>query len=145
MAPVRARRDGSERARALKRPSTMTAAFPGAIAHRGIRTADPVLQRLQAATIPQMDRRQLAFDPVRSYIRGTRNNARAAMTIDEIRDNFALLDDWDDRYRYVIELGRMLDPMPDADHSAANKVQGCASQVWLSRELARNDHNEPVL
>ena len=65
--------------------------------------------------------------------------------IDEIRDNFALLDDWDDRYRYVIELGRTLDPMPDAEHSAANKVQGCASQVWLSRRIARDDHDEPVL
>ena len=67
------------------------------------------------------------------------------MTIDEIRDKFALLDDWDDRYRYVIELGRTLDPMPDAEHSTANKVQGCASQVWLSRRIARNDHDEPVL
>src|SRR5258707_158268 len=67
------------------------------------------------------------------------------MTIDEIRDNFALLEDWDDRYRYVIELGRTLDPMPDAEHSAANKVQGCASQVWLSRKLARRDDREPVL
>jgi cysteine desulfuration protein SufE len=67
------------------------------------------------------------------------------MTIDEIRDNFELLEDWDDRYRYVIELGRTLDPMPDAEHSAANKVQGCASQVWLSRQLSRVDGNEPVL
>ena len=66
-------------------------------------------------------------------------------TIDEIRDNFALLDDWDDRYRYVIELGRTLDPMPEAEHSAANKVQGCASQVWLSRKVARTDTNRPVL
>jgi len=70
---------------------------------------------------------------------------RITMTIDEIRDNFALLDDWDDRYRYVIELGRTLDPMPEEEHSAANKVQGCASQVWLSRQLARNDKGEPVL
>jgi cysteine desulfuration protein SufE len=67
------------------------------------------------------------------------------MTIDEIRDNFALLEDWDDRYRYVIELGRTLDPMPDAEHSAANKVQGCASQVWLSRQIGRGDGDEPVL
>ena len=66
------------------------------------------------------------------------------MAIDEIRDNFALLDDWDDRYRYVIELGRMLDPMPEAEHSAANKVQGCASQVWLSKQIARGD-GEPLL
>jgi cysteine desulfuration protein SufE len=66
------------------------------------------------------------------------------MTIDEIRDNFALLDDWDDRYRYVIELGRTLKAMPEAEHSAANKVQGCASQVWLSKQIARGD-GEPLL
>ena len=67
------------------------------------------------------------------------------MTIDEIRDNFALLDDWDDRYRYVIELGRTLDPMPEAEHSAANKVQGCASQVWLAKQVDRSAANEPLL
>jgi cysteine desulfuration protein SufE len=67
------------------------------------------------------------------------------MTIDEIRDNFELLDDWDDRYRYVIELGRMLDPMPESEHSQANKVQGCASQVWLSKRISRNDADEPML
>jgi cysteine desulfuration protein SufE len=67
------------------------------------------------------------------------------MTIDEIRDNFALLEEWDDRYRYVIELGRMLAPMPEAEHSAANKVQGCASQVWLARKIERNEANEPRL
>jgi len=66
------------------------------------------------------------------------------MTIDEIRDNFALLDDWDDRYRYVIELGRTLEPMPEQQHSADNKVQGCASQVWLSKRIDR-DGGEPVL
>jgi len=58
-------------------------------------------------------------------------------TIDEIRDNFELLDEWDDRYRYVIELGRTLEPMPEAEHSAANKVQGCVSQVWLSKHVDR--------
>lgn len=67
------------------------------------------------------------------------------MTIDEIRDNFSLLDDWDDRYRYVIELGRMLAPMPEEEHSAANKVQGCASQVWLSRKIDRAGNGEPRL
>lgn len=66
------------------------------------------------------------------------------MTIDDIRDNFALLDEWDDRYRYVIELGRTLPAMTEAEHSAANKVQGCASQVWLSREIDRSS-SEPVL
>jgi len=69
---------------------------------------------------------------------------RAIMTIDEIRDNFALLEDWDDRYRYVIELGRTLQAMPDAEHSRDNKVQGCASQVWLSKRIDRGG-GEPVL
>ncbi|HVX75875.1 MAG TPA: SufE family protein [Bradyrhizobium sp.] len=67
------------------------------------------------------------------------------MTIDEIRDNFALLDDWDDRYRYVIELGRTLDPMPETEHSAANKVQGCVSQVWLSKHIDRSEADKPRL
>ena len=66
-------------------------------------------------------------------------------TIDEIRDNFALLEEWDDRYRYVIELGRTLDPMPEAEHSAANKVNGCASQVWLSKQIDRSGNSEPRL
>jgi cysteine desulfuration protein SufE len=65
-------------------------------------------------------------------------------TIDEIRDNFEVLDDWDDRYRYVIELGRTLEPMPEAEHSAENKVQGCVSQVWLSRRIDRAN-GSPVL
>ena len=67
------------------------------------------------------------------------------MTIDEIRDNFALLDDWDDRYRYVIELGRTLAPLPEADHTAENKVSGCASQVWLLRTTSRDDDGTPRL
>jgi cysteine desulfuration protein SufE len=67
------------------------------------------------------------------------------MTIDDIRENFELLDDWDERYRYVIELGRTLEPMPEAEHSAANKVQGCVSQVWLSRNVDRSDAGEALL
>jgi cysteine desulfuration protein SufE len=67
------------------------------------------------------------------------------MTIDEITENFALLDEWDDRYRYVIELGRMLAPLPDAARTDANKVQGCASQVWLWTTVGRDGKNEPVL
>ncbi len=64
------------------------------------------------------------------------------MTIDEIRENFELLEEWDDRYRYVIELGRTLDPLPEAEHSAENKVQGCVSQVWLSKRIDRSQ-SEP--
>ena len=60
------------------------------------------------------------------------------MTIDEIRENFELLEEWDDRYRYVIELGRTLEPLPDEEHSAENKVQGCVSQVWLSKHIERS-------
>jgi cysteine desulfuration protein SufE len=66
-------------------------------------------------------------------------------TIDEIRDNFELLDEWDDRYRYVIELGRTLEPLPEEEHSAENKVQGCVSQVWLSKRIERGNGGAPIL
>ena len=56
------------------------------------------------------------------------------MRIEQIIEDFALLDEWDDRYRYVIELGRTLAPLPESARNEANKVQGCASQVWLSTE-----------
>jgi cysteine desulfuration protein SufE len=59
------------------------------------------------------------------------------MTLDAIRSDFALLDDWEDRYRYVIELGRGLPPLPDALRTDANKVRGCASQVWLASSVRR--------
>lgn len=62
----------------------------------------------------------------------------AMAAIDEIIENFAVLDDWDDRYRYVIELGRTLAPLRDAARTEANKVQGCASQVWLDTHVAPN-------
>ena len=67
------------------------------------------------------------------------------MSIDEITENFALLDEWDDRYRYLIELGRALTPLPEGTRSDANKVQGCASQVWLSTKVEPNGSGEPVL
>jgi cysteine desulfuration protein SufE len=52
-------------------------------------------------------------------------------TLQSIIDDFAVLDDWDERYRYLIELGRDLEPLPPALHTEANRVKGCASQVWL--------------
>lgn len=70
--------------------------------------------------------------------------ADRAMTIDEIRENFDVLDDWDDRYRYVIELGRTLTPLPEDERNAANKVQGCVSQVWLSTRTTPSESG-PVL
>lgn len=58
----------------------------------------------------------------------------------DIRDNFDFLSDWEDRYRYVIELGRALEPLSDQERTDANKVHGCASQVWLVRE---DDNGSP--
>jgi cysteine desulfuration protein SufE len=65
--------------------------------------------------------------------------------IDDITENFALLDQWDDRYRYVIELGRTLTPLADSAHIDANKVQGCASQVWLVTHVKPDGAAGPVL
>ncbi len=66
-------------------------------------------------------------------------------TIDDIVENFALLDQWDDRYRYVIELGRTLAPLADSAHSEANKVQGCASQVWMVTHVNPDGGAGPIL
>ncbi len=65
--------------------------------------------------------------------------------IDEIIDNFSLLDEWDDRYRYLIELGRELPPLAAEAHNEANKVRGCASQVWLDTRVRPNGASGPVL
>lgn len=54
--------------------------------------------------------------------------------IDALLDEFALLDDWEDRYRHIIELGRELQPLSDDERIDANKVKGCVSQVWLIPE-----------
>jgi len=68
------------------------------------------------------------------------------MSIDEILVNFEFLDDWEDRYRYVIELGRELEPLPDAERTDATKVQGCVSQVWLSTHIDSSANAaDPVL
>jgi cysteine desulfuration protein SufE len=66
------------------------------------------------------------------------------MNFDEIVADFELLEDWEDRYRYVIELGRKLPPLPESARSAANKVQGCVSQVWLATAVSPN-HRIPRL
>jgi cysteine desulfuration protein SufE len=58
--------------------------------------------------------------------------------IDEIIDNFSLLEEWDDRYRYVIELGRAMPPLSELHRTSANKVQGCAT-------MTRCEHDQPVL
>lgn len=60
------------------------------------------------------------------------------MELNEIVDNFEMLDDWEDRYRYLIELGRELEPLDEAAHNDANKVRGCASQVWVETTIHEN-------
>ncbi|WP_165214348.1 SufE family protein [Affinirhizobium pseudoryzae] len=64
-------------------------------------------------------------------------------SIDQIIDDFAFLDDWEDRYRYVIELGKALPDLPEDKRTADNKVNGCASQVWLVSH--RGDGADPVM
>src|SRR5687767_8991885 len=80
------------------------------------------------------------------YISGTGEvSIVRTMTIDEIIENFSLLDEWDDRYRYVIELGRTLPPLSETQRTDANKVQGCASQVWLATTIKPDGAGGPVL
>jgi cysteine desulfuration protein SufE len=69
----------------------------------------------------------------------------APPAFDEIRSNLAFLDDWEDRYGYVVELGRRLPPFPESERIDANKVRGCASQVWLAPQIEKGGAGEPVL
>ncbi|MCO4318371.1 SufE family protein [Phyllobacterium sp. 21LDTY02-6] len=66
-----------------------------------------------------------------------------AQTIDDIIADFDFLDDWEDRYRYVIDLGRDLKPYPDAARDAQHKVNGCVSQVWLKSTVG--DGPDPTI
>ena len=59
----------------------------------------------------------------------------ATPAFEEIAETFAFLDDWEERYRHVIDLGRAMPPMPEALKVPATKVTGCASQVWLHPEI----------
>ena len=67
----------------------------------------------------------------------------AQTTYETIRDDFAMLDSWEDRYRYVMELGRALPPLDEALRTDANKVRGCASQVWLASRPEGGAAGEP--
>ncbi|WDR06422.1 SufE family protein [Devosia rhodophyticola] len=62
----------------------------------------------------------------------------------EIADNLTFLDDWEERYRYIIELGQSLLPLAEAEKTNANKVHGCVSQVWLASDRGERA-GEPVL
>lgn len=67
------------------------------------------------------------------------------MTFSELKENFSLVDDWEDRYRYVIELGRALPGLPADAKTDANKVRGCASQVWLVTRLTQRAGKSPIM
>ena len=67
------------------------------------------------------------------------------MAIDDIIGNFELLDEWEDRYRYLIELGRTLEPLPQGAYTEENKVRGCASQVWLETTRGVDAAGAPIL
>ncbi|MBB4104885.1 SufE family protein [Allorhizobium borbori] len=64
-------------------------------------------------------------------------------SLDQIIDDFSYLEEWEDRYRYVIELGKQVPDLPDSEKTAENKVQGCASQVWLVSE--KGEGPDPVM
>ncbi len=53
----------------------------------------------------------------------------------ELLEDLDLFDDWVERYQYIIDLGKKLPPLPEADHTDANKVRGCMSQVWLTHSF----------
>jgi len=61
-------------------------------------------------------------------------NGRMDEELEALSEEFSLLDDWEERYRHIIELGRELEPLSGEEHTDANKVRGCASQVWLVTE-----------
>jgi len=67
-----------------------------------------------------------------------------ASRINEIIENFGFLEDWEDRYRYLIELGKDLPELPESERTEDNRVKGCASQVWVVTAVDRSG-SEPVL
>jgi len=69
----------------------------------------------------------------------------ASAEFEEIVESFELFDDWEDRYRYVIELGREMEPLPESRRTDAAKVEGCASQVWLVPEVRPDDQGHDCL
>ena len=67
------------------------------------------------------------------------------MSLEQIVDDFGVLDDWDERYRYIIDLGRKMPAFPEALRTDAAKVRGCASQVWLVSKRERDAEGRDVL
>ena len=57
------------------------------------------------------------------------------MTLQEIADTFDLLGEWEERYRYLLDLGKQLEPFPEAEKTDDSIVRGCMSQVWMDHQL----------
>jgi len=83
--------------------------------------------------------------PQRSYTGRDEFGEAPVSALDTIQEDFASLDEWEDRYRYVIELGHDLEPLSEEAHNGANKVRGCVSQVWLQKEARKNAGGETIL
>ncbi len=66
-------------------------------------------------------------------------------TFEDLAADFEFLDDWEDRYRYVMELGRELEPFPEEARTEANKVNGCVSQVWLLPRVEKAGTEDAVI
>ena len=70
---------------------------------------------------------------------------RIDAALEDLEAEFEVLGDWEQRYRHVIDLGRTLEPLTEAERSDANKVRGCASQVWLNTTVRPDGAGGPVL
>lgn len=66
-------------------------------------------------------------------------------TLDDIIETFDFLDDWEDRYKYIVDLGKELPRLPEDEKTDVNKVRGCVSQVWLITEISKDTAGEPVV
>ncbi|MEP3045819.1 MAG: SufE family protein [Roseibium sp.] len=66
-------------------------------------------------------------------------------SLNDILETFEFLDEWEDRYKYLIDLGRELPEFADSERTEVNKVRGCVSQVWLITTIDKDGSGEPVL
>ncbi|MGD9639351.1 MAG: SufE family protein [Alphaproteobacteria bacterium] len=67
------------------------------------------------------------------------------MDIEELKENFEFLDDWEDRYRYLLDLGAKLPPMAEEEKNETNKVNGCTSQVWIKSSVKEDEKNQKTI
>ncbi len=61
------------------------------------------------------------------------------MSAEELREDFSFLDDWEERFRYIVEMGRELEPMPEEDKTEEHRVLGCQSRVWITSVVQEAD------